>query len=436
MKRPVWALYVLIPGLAVHNFVMAELWELGVRGVALDVASAWKDIVLLVALALVVRARRGLPFKATTCDWLALAFGAAVLLYALIPQEVLGGGASVKGELLAARHHLLVVGGYFLGRGLGLTTDELRRISLLVVGTACAVAAFGLLDVYSIPLGWWRESGAPGWFREQLGLDYKGLSGLPENFVYNTGNERPLRRLVSTFLSPLATSYLLVVALLLVWTWRRAVAGSNKLVLAWVGAAALLVAGLLWTHSRSSYVALAAGLAAIALARRAPAAVAAAIAVVAVGALFVKVYPSIGPETRFTPRELVIQRAGASKGDAAGAISDASTESHWRNLRDGVETVARHPWGYGLGNAGVTASRTDVEVKAGESTYTELGVEIGLAGALVFVAWSVALVRLVLPKSAWIGASLVAVLVLGLQTDVIGVPWIAIVLWTLAGDQA
>ena len=66
----------------------------------------------------------------------------------------------------------------------------------------------------------------PGWFREQLGLDYSpGLSGLPENWVYNPGDERPLRRLVSTFLSPLATAYLLVVAILL----RRDLAALARL---------------------------------------------------------------------------------------------------------------------------------------------------------------------------------------------------------------
>ena len=429
MRRPVWALHVLVVGLALHNFAMAELWDAGVRGFWLDVVSAWKEAVLLVALVLVVRARRGIPFKATGADWLAFAFAALVLLYAVIPQDWLGGGATPKGVLYGVRHDLLPVAAYFLGRGLDLTRDDVRRLAFTILATACAVAAFGLVDVYAIPLQWWRESGAPGWFKEQLGLRYKGLSGLPENFVYNTGNERPLRRLVSTFLSPLASSYLFVVALLLLWTWRR-------LTVWWIGAAALVSAGLLWTHSRSSYLALAVGLVAIGLSRRGSLAVAAAVAVVGAGALFVRVYPSLAPETRFTPRELKVQRAGGVQGPAASGVSDASTESHWRNLRDGTETVARHPWGYGVGNAGVTAFRTHVELKAGESTYTELGVETGLLGALAFIAWSVALVRRVLPRSAWVGASLVAVLALALQTDVIGVPWLAIVLWALAGDQS
>jgi hypothetical protein len=428
VRRPVWALHVFVVGLALHNFALAELWEAGVHGTALDVVSAWKEALLAVALVLVVRARRGLPFKATDADWLALAYGALVVLYALVPQEWLGGGASAKGVLYGARHDLLPVAAYFLGRGLALTDDDMRRLAITIVATACAVAAFGLVDVYAIPLQWWRDSGAPGWFREQLGLHYHGLSGLPENFVYNTGDERPLRRLVSTFLSPLATSYLLVVALLLAAVRRKQ----------WWAAAAtpLLLAGLLWTHTRSSIVALAIGLVALAWSRRRAWPALAAVAVVAVGALFVAVYDEIGPRSRFTRSELRVQRAGATRAPAVTGASDASTRSHWRNLRDGIETVVSHPQGYGLGNAGVTAFRTQVDVKAGESTYTELGVETGLAGALVFVAWSIALLRRVLPRSAWIGASLVAILALALQTDVIGVPWLAYVLWTLAGDQA
>ena len=77
-----------------------------------------------------------------------------------------------------------------------------------------------------------------------------------------------------------------------------------------------------------------------------------------------------------------------------------------------------------------------MKVKAGESTYTELGVETGLLGTLVFVAWSLVLLRATLRRRLWVGAAFLAVLFLGLQTDVIGVPWIAVVVWALAADSA
>jgi hypothetical protein len=227
-----------------------------------------------------------------------------------------------------------------------------------------------------------------------------------------------------------------VVALLLAFVWlvRR-----RPPLVVWVPLAALLFAGLLWTHARSSYIALVVGLGAIALVRRreAPALLAAAAVVLVTSLLYVKAYPHIAPSTTFTPSELAYQRSHAHAAGAGGAgsgFSDASTSSHWRSLRAGVRRVVHHPQGFGVGNAGSTAARTGAEIEAGESTYTELGVDAGLAGALLFVAWSLVVLRVVLPCTAWLGGAFVAVLLLGLQTDVIGVPWVAYVLWLLAGS--
>src|SRR5215207_10200078 len=200
---------------------MAMLWDAGVRGFALDVVSAWKEVLLALALGAIVWRQRGIPFKATPTDYLALAYAAFVLLYALIPQDWLGGEASARGVLYGLRHDLTPVACYFLGRRLALTARDRRVVRALILVAAAVVAAWGLVDIYSVSLQTWRDSGVPGWFREQLGLEYRGLSYLPENWVYNPGDERPLRRLVSTFLSPLASAYLLLAAILLAATWRR-----------------------------------------------------------------------------------------------------------------------------------------------------------------------------------------------------------------------
>jgi hypothetical protein len=430
-RFPRYALYALIVGLPFHNLVMAELWELGVRGTALDVVAAWKEVLLALALGYVIWRQHGLPFKSTATDWLALAFAGVVLLYALIPQDWLGGEASSRGIVFGARHALTPVAAYFLGRSLHFDRAELRRIGVLVLATATAVAAWGLIDIYAVSLQFWRDSGAPGWFEEQLGLDYRGLSGLPENFVYNQGDERPLRRLVSTFLSPLATAYLLLVAILVASTWQRSRAISLV--------SGLLLVALLFTYSRTTIAALVFALAVLAYALRSWWPVAAAAVLVAASFFFVRAYPDLAPETRFTPAELEIQRAGGQQegtSDDPFSPGESSIDSHWDSLRAGVETVGRHPHGYGLGNAGVTAKRTGAEIKAGESTYTELGVELGLVGVLLFIAWNLSLLRAVLPRAPWLGAALAAVLVLGIQTDVIGVHWLAFVLWTLAGERA
>ncbi len=153
-----------------------------------------------------------------------------------------------------------------------------------------------------------------------------------------------------------------------------------------------------------------------------------------------KGYDHFGPRTHFTAAELKVQERIArehphASNDATSA-NESSTSEHLASLRDGGRTVLHHPWGFGLGNSGVTAARTQVTVQAGESTYTELGVETGILGALVFVAWSLALLRATMRNRLWVGAAFAAVLFLGLQTDVIGVPWVAVTVWAFAGDSA
>jgi hypothetical protein len=423
-------LVVLVAGLALHNVVMAQLWDLGVRGSALDVVAAWKEGLLLLALLVVGWNVRRLP-AVRLADVLAAAYAAAIVAYVLLPQDWLGGEATARGELLALRHHLLPVAAYALGRLVATAWERQRSLGGVIALAAGGVALVGLLDLALVSLQSWRDSGVPGWYREQLGLEYEGLSGLPENWVYNTGDEEnPIRRLVSTLLSPLASAYALVVALIYV--------ASRPFRWWWALLAVLLYVALLFTHTRAALGALAFGLVVLALAQRRIRPAVLALASIAVGAAFLFAYPSIGPSTSYTDEELFWLRLNAEEepDETSGdpfAGSESSTQSHWRNLRDGVQAVLDHPQGYGLGNAGVTAKRTGVKIKAGESTYTELGVDAGVAGLAAFVLWSLALLRGLWRREAWLAAAFAAVLLLGLQTDIIGVHWIAFGVWGAAG---
>jgi hypothetical protein len=351
-----------------------------------------------------------------------------VVVYALVPQSALGGVADRHAVGLAAKHDLVPVGAFFLGRSLALGRDHLRRLAWTVLGTAAFVAALGLVDVYAVPIGWWRTNGVVDYFHKQLGYAYNGTGGLPENFIYNTGSEQHfLRRLVSTFLSPLASGYLMVVALLLLP--RRRIA---------IPLGALAFAGLLFTFSRSSLVALAGGLVVLALAARDWRPVVLAAVVVAVTIGWAHVFPKIGPTGHWTTADLVQQRKHASSsGPASGnALSEnePSLREHWLALKDGVHTVVHHPQGFGLGNVGQTASRTNTPIKAGESNYTEMGAELGILGSLLWIGWGLAvLVGLWRARAVRMTAAFAAILALAIQTDVIGDPWVAYVVWALAG---
>jgi glycerol-3-phosphate acyltransferase PlsY len=87
-----------------------------------------------------------------------------------------------------------------------------------------------------------------------------------------------------------------------------------------------------------------------------------------------------------------------------------------------------------------------VPLRAGESNYTETGVATGLAGVLLLIAWSLALL-VALVRAAWAAtdatfraaaagtaAAFAAVLALAIQTDAYGVPWLAYCLWWIAGS--
>ncbi len=442
-RRPVAALYAWIVGLALHNALMAALYGAGVRGGALTAIQAWKEILLGVALARlaleVVRTGR-LVFRVHPADVLALAFAALVCVYAVLPQDWLGGTADRSAVGLALKHDLVPVGAYFLGRSVILRGEELVRLVWAVVGTAAAVAVLGLLDDFLVPISWWRDSAVVDYFDKHLGYDYHGTGGLPENFVFNNGGDTEgfYRRLVSTFLGPLASAYAFVVALLLGAAFLR-----RPRIL--IPLSAVIFAGLLFTFSRSSLLALAAGFVVLAFVTRRWWPVAVAIGTLAVSVAWVHVFPHVAPQGKWTQQDLVQQRNNAKDrpgaSGSAGSIDEPSIHSHWISLREGVRTVVHHPQGFGLGNAGQTASRTGTTIKAGESNYTEIGVETGLLGALLWIAWGlaifVALVTAALRTHWWaaagIAAAFGATLVLAVQTDVIGDPWMAYSLWALAG---
>src|SRR5512133_430843 len=442
-RRPVVALYAWIVGLAAHNAVMAALYGAGVRGGALTAIQAWKEILLGVALARValeaLRAGR-LAFRPHPADVLAVAFAAVVCVYAVLPQSWLDGSADHGAIGLALKHDLIPVGAYFVGRSVILRGEDLIRLVWTVVGTAAAVAVLGLLDDFFIPISWWRDSAVVDYFHKHLGYDYHGTGGLPENFVFNNGGDAEgfYRRLVSTFLGPLASAYTFVVALLLAAAFLRRLRILIPL-------SAAIFAGLLFTFSRSSLLALSAGLVVLAFVGRRWWPVTAAIATLAVSVAWVHVFPHVAPQGKWTQQDLVQQRNNAKNqpgaSESAGSIDEPSIHSHWISLREGVRTVVHHPQGFGLGNAGQTASRTGTTIKAGESNYTEIGAETGLFGALLWIAWGLA-IFIALVTAAWrtrwwaaagIAAAFGATLVLAVQTDVIGDPWMAYSLWALAG---
>ena len=366
-------------GSRLHNLVMAELWDAGVRGASLDVVAAWKDVLLAAALVVAILAARSLPLGSGPTGSRS-STRAFVLLYWLLPQSWLDGGGD------AARPALRRPARPDPGRRLlpraparahaGRLAPPLARCSSGVARRRSPSGASPTSTSCRCSGG--ATPGVPGWFEEQLGLVYSGLSRAagelgPEHG--RRGQPDPAARLD------------------LPQPARDRVRARDRAALPRRPPPDVVdVSPRPRRLRRPALDAHARGVPrARARARRARGRAAAAACRScsrsprsSSGSAFVKAFPHIGPSTSYTQAELEILREQGQQNPGVSddplSAGDASTASHLRNLRDGIRTVVRHPQGFGLGNAGVNASRTGVEIKAGESTYTEIGVEIGLVG--------------------------------------------------------
>ena len=191
--------------------------------------TAWKEILLAVALA----ARRAATPGATggcrsasgVVDWLALAFAALVVVYALVPQSALDGRpgtarlrsgfattSSRSARTSSGARSACAATTCAGSAGRCSATARSSRRSVSSTSTPCRSAGGARTASSTTSTAIWATTTTA----RACALDDDGaVYGLPENFIYNVGGDKPfLRRLVSTFLSPLASGYLFVVALL------------------------------------------------------------------------------------------------------------------------------------------------------------------------------------------------------------------------------
>lgn len=454
-RRPVLALYAFIVGLILNNTIFLLLWKAGGGGWQLTAAQAWKEALLAVALARVARdaaRNRALAFRPRYADAAAAAFALTVLLYAVIPEAALGGGAGPKAVLYGLRHYLVPIAAYFVGRSLPLGRPDAERLVFLTISAAAITAVAGIVEEYTVSVSQWHSIGVGRYFTDQLGFPTQhGPGGTPENFVFNSAGGVH-RRLVSFFLGPLASAYFFVVAIALAVAGFTADARRRALLL---GASVIAFAGLLFTFTRSALAALPVGLLLVAAAfrRRAVLGVVVVTAAAAVG--FAALYPDVAPNTHFLASDLAYQRHHAKVAgtlpngeplQTSATFSDPSEQAHLSELRAGARVVLHHPQGYGVGNSGETAARFGVSPRAGESFYLELGVDAGVAGLALWVLFTLltlagllAVVRsrasgYVRHFAAGTLAAAISIALLAVISDVWGAPWLSFVLWWFSGS--
>ena len=385
-RRPFVGLGVLVGGMAFHNFAIMVLLALHTPAALIRVVQSWKELVLLLlsvlAIGQLLRARdswhvrRLLPM-----DWIALAFTAVLVVYLLLPSSVLPGNANLMQRLAAFRTAALIPLLYALGRIFSRPTElDLRDALWLIVGAGAVVGAFGIYELWFVPTATWLDWGV-NLFSSWLGFNYNGPAGLPANFFQSLPDGLLLRRMVSTYISPLGIAYtgLLVWPIAVVMLDRPKLSRRPRALVA-VSAAFLLI-GILFAVTRLALLMLAGEVVLLALLLRTRLVVALAPVVIACVAAVVFLYPQVGPVV--DPYLL----PGESHRHTILYIGDPSFAEHLGAIVADMKVVSHHPLGSGLGGSVHRFAQTTVDTAGtGESAVLGFFGDIGFVGGVLYVA--------------------------------------------------
>ena len=382
-RRPFIGLGVLVAGMAVHNFLLMLLLKLQTPGPVVRVAQGWKELVLaaLVAVAIVHllrSSRRGERWHWIAMDWIAIAFAGVLAVYLAVPSSLFGGDTNLLQKLVAFRVDAAIPVLYFLGRVFAQPVQrDLNLTAWLIVGAAAVVGAFGAYELFFVPTVRWLDWGV-NLYSSWLGFTYKGPAGLPENFFQSLPDGLLLRRMVSTYISPLGIAYtgLLVFPLAAMLIDR---AKNRVALVASVIAGTLFLIGVLLAVTRLAELCLAGEAVLLALVWRSRLSMA-LVPVVVVGVAAVLFwYPSVGPVV--DPYLL----PGESHSDTILYMGDPSFAEHLRFLELDLALDIKHPFGAGLGGSVHRfVQNTNDTSGTGESAVLGMFGDIGLLGGLLY----------------------------------------------------
>jgi len=381
-RAPFRALGVLVAGAAVHNLMLMVLLRLGTPGVIVRIVQAWKEGILLLLIALVLRvawrtARSGRLPKLLPIDLVMAAFAVIVVIYFLIPPSIFGAQLTFSQRVLGARVLLQLPLLYLFGR----VFFSFRRADLvwnlsMIAGAAGIVGLLGFVEVWFIPTRAWLDGGV-NLLSSWLGFTYHGPQGLPENFFQPAGLALYIRRMVSTYVSPLPIAYTALLVLpaatgLLLVKQRSDLATTLR-----VAFLAFLTIGVLLSVTRLAMLLLVGEFFVLAVIwRRRWLLWATPLAGVLVALVFVG-YVRVGPlvDAHLNP---VYNRP---PGLHIVSTRDSSLNEHSATLAFDLQYVLQHPLGTGVGSS---IHRFGTSQGTGESAYFDVFGETGLLGGLAY----------------------------------------------------
>ena len=485
-RRPVWGLAVLMGGIAFHNLAVLLLVSVDTPALLVRVLQLWKEAVIAVLLVKVVveiiqGARTGRAagwldsWKASSMgvkvtDLSVAAFSTLLVVYLFLPQPLFGPEAPSLGQrVIGFRLLALIPAFYVLGRYWAMKPPVGLAVMMgVTLAAAAAVGLLGFFELWFVPTSVWPSIGMADLSSLQ-GYAYGGPAGLPENFFQATSSGLLLRRMVSSYLSPLGIAYtgLLVVPMAVGMLDSPTFARVRRWV--WV-ALVIVVAAIAMSLTRLAILCLVAEATALVVVLRRKEAVA-VLGLVVSGALFgLLLYPSLGPIVDHQLTDIrppagaalvtaVIRQAsdrppgpGAGDGTVPPPTSDiidqmvsgedSSIRGHIRALVEGLPLVIRNPAGLGLG---ASTFRFGTGTGPEESAILGIAGELGVAGlifALVSYGGSVLLAFACAwrqPSGTHVGLALLAafggaaLLPVALTSAVWGDFSVTYLFWTAAG---
>ena len=412
IRAPFLGLAMLVAGMAVHNVALMAMLRLGTPVPLFFAVQVWKevDIALLVGVVLWRwwQAARPRPLL-NWIDWIAVAFSLMLAIYLFLPNGFTGSASGLPGRLLAFRVDATLMALYFLGRAHPpASLFQQRRALWIIVGSAAVVGLAGLFELWFMPTAIWIDWGVIT-YTHHLGFAYHGPAGLPENFFLTFPDGLLLRRMVSTYISPLGIAYTALLVLPLA-TVQVATERGRAAVWAWALAAGLLI-GLAFSVTRLALLSAGFEVVLLAIILRRRAVVAMVVAVTAALVVGLVLYPHVGPLIRPPTLKSVRAPAGyaaissiassagfslnlgadaenrslprSGGGEAILSAQDASVTEHLNQLAIDSKIVLARPLGSGLGSA---VGRFNNGGILGESALLAIYGELGVIGGLLFTA--------------------------------------------------
>ena len=443
-RRPFIGIGVLVAGMAFHSFALMWLLHLGTPHLLVRAFQAWKEVVLLVltvvAVSRIWQSRHNARFgRLIVTDWIAIALALVAIAYFLVPASVFHSGVNQSQRLVGFRIVFLIPLVYFLGRTVGAGSDRERlAVVWLGLGAAAVATVFGIYELFFIPTRVWLDWGV-NQYTSFLGFTYHGPAGLPENFFLTLSNGTLVRRMVSTYISPLGIAYTsLVLFPLAVAVMDRRVTQKTARWIAML--TTLLILGVVLSITRLALLALVGEAVLLWIVLR-QAWIAGLVPVLVVAALL-----AVFPYTTIAPavdRNLgSVHRLGLQW----GFTNDSSTREHYGYLVQDLRFDLEHPLGLGVG---ASSARYGTLVGTGESAVLGMFGDMGMLGGglylslyllAIWLGWRTlrmtrkASLEEVMPLIAFVGG--LGLLPITMTSDVWGDLSVTFLFWWAAGATA